>query len=611
MEQIVNGTYQIINAIGKGGTGVVYRAWHLHLRKYVALKRMFIPGMDEKSLRRETDILKNLHHPGLPQVYDFFIDRGMVYTVMDFIEGTDMGKLNCGIRYLDEETMLSWLLEMGDILSYLHSRKEPVIHSDIKPGNVIVTPQNTICLIDFNISLSGQVYGRVQGYSANFASPEQVMIAKDIMAGKRPSFVLTPASDVYSTGALFYYLMSGRLPVTGGKNVALSPANCGYSEALCNVINRCMAMDKHRRFADGVALRKALETLRKHTAAYRKLIYIQAASWVVASCLVGGGLFALLHGNSLLKLERFEEDYSVFAKAFNEGDEEEAEDIGLSILNNRSYARVLEDSEEENAALLHAMGDISYNKEDYESAEAYYKEALDIAETDSYVLDYALSLSYGGKGEQAETVLHSYALEESEQGALIQASIAMDNGDYGSAMAEAEKVCSSSDQDIAITAWTLMADIAERSGEPDEACTYLEEAMELSGDINMERKLAAMYMQCASDTRLSASQKKYYGERAESQYRKICASLSSELTDELNYALVLQYVGKSEESIRVLHTLDDTDYRVNMYLAFALRDQGKDDEARTAARKAMRQYEDSEVETIDVEALARLEKLAG
>ena len=135
--------------------------------------------------------------------------------------------------------------------------------------------------------------------------------------------------------------------------------------------------------------------------------------------------------------------------------------------------------------------------------------------------------------------------------------------------------------------------------------------MELSGDINMERKLAAMYMQCASDTRLSASQKKYYGERAESQYRKICASLSSELTDELNYALVLQYVGKSEESIRVLHTLDDTDYRVNMYLAFALRDQGKDDEARTAARKAMRQYEDSEVETIDVEALAQLEKLAG
>ena len=107
MEQIVNGTYQIIEAIGKGGTGVVYRAWHLHLQKYVALKRMFIPGMDEKSLRRETDILKNLHHPGLPQVYDFFIDNGMIYTVMDFIDGRDMGKVNCGIRFLPESLFCS------------------------------------------------------------------------------------------------------------------------------------------------------------------------------------------------------------------------------------------------------------------------------------------------------------------------------------------------------------------------------------------------------------------------------------------------------------------------------------------------------------------------
>lgn len=611
MEQIVNGTYKIIEAIGKGGTGVVYRAWHLHLLKYVALKRMFIPGMDEKALRRETDILKNLHHPGLPQVYDFFIDHGMVYTVMDFIEGKDMGMIQCGIRRLSEETILTWLLEMADILSYLHSRREPVIHSDIKPGNVIVTPQNTICLIDFNISLSGQVYGRVQGFSANFASYEQVMIANAIMAGKRPSFVLTPASDVYSTGALFYYLMSGRLPITGRKNMPLSSVNCGYSEALCNVINRCMAIDPGRRFADGTALRKALETLRKHTAAYRRLIYLQAASWIIGSCLVGGGLFAFLHGNSLLRLSDFEEEYSAFAKAFNEADEEAAEEIGLSILNNRSYARVLRKAEEDHASLLHAMGDISFHKEDYDGAQSYYKEALDIEENDGYVLDYALSLSYGGMAKEAEDVLHAYALGETEQGALIKASIAMDDGDFVAAETEAKTVIYSTDRDISLTAWTMLADIAERNGEMDRACGYLEEAMQLSGDINIERKLAAMYMQCASDTRLSSSQKKYYGQKAEAQYRKICSALEAGLTDELNYALVLQYLGKSEESIRVLRTLDDADYRVNMYLAFAYSDEGKDMEAQTSARKAMRQYEESNETNADQEAMNRLEEIAG
>ena len=150
---VIAGNYRILQEIGRGGTGTVFLGYHQHLRKYVVLKETRLSIGDERVIRRETDILKNLHHMYLPQVYDFLIDGSNVITVLDYVEGSDLSRYPCGPENLSEEVLLKWLEQMAEVLAYLHSNQVPVIHSDIKPGNVIIRPNGDICLIDFNIQI--------------------------------------------------------------------------------------------------------------------------------------------------------------------------------------------------------------------------------------------------------------------------------------------------------------------------------------------------------------------------------------------------------------------------------------------------------------------------
>ncbi|MCR4641668.1 MAG: protein kinase [Lachnospiraceae bacterium] len=166
--------YEIRGRIGAGGGGTVYRAWHCNLRKDVIIKRIHDKITDEEQQRTEADILKNLHHPYLPQVFDYFVIDGVAYTVMDFIEGESLQKmLNRGVRF-SEKQVLKYARQLTEAVDYLHSRRVPIIHGDIKPDNIMHTPEDNICLIDFNISgisTDGNAY--TFGYSPGFSAPEQ------------------------------------------------------------------------------------------------------------------------------------------------------------------------------------------------------------------------------------------------------------------------------------------------------------------------------------------------------------------------------------------------------------------------------------------------------
>ncbi len=167
-------TYTILEQLGSGGGGIVYKAYHERLQKYVVVKQIKdqVKGILEG--RAEADILKRLKHTNLPQVYDFLEIDEEIYTVMDFIPGESLDIALERKKSFDSKTVYQWALQLANALAYLHNQKPPVIHSDIKPANVMLTPEGGICLIDFNISLAFDEGRRASvGISGGYSPPEQ------------------------------------------------------------------------------------------------------------------------------------------------------------------------------------------------------------------------------------------------------------------------------------------------------------------------------------------------------------------------------------------------------------------------------------------------------
>lgn len=175
MSQIIMNTYELMQEIGSGGNGIVYLGRHLRLNKKVVLKadKRKLSASPE-TLRREVDALKNLSHTYIPQVYDFIEEDGSVYTVMDYIEGESLDKVLQRGETIPQPQLVEWMCELLEALSYLHNRPpHGILHGDIKPANIMVTPENDIRLIDFNIALALSEEGAVRvGFSRGYASPE-------------------------------------------------------------------------------------------------------------------------------------------------------------------------------------------------------------------------------------------------------------------------------------------------------------------------------------------------------------------------------------------------------------------------------------------------------
>lgn len=170
----LNNTYTILEEIGSGGGGVVYKAYHERLKTDVVVKQIKERVKGKLESRAEADILKNMKHTYLPRVYDFLEIDGEIYTVMDFIPGESLDKAIAREGRFSQKQVLKWANQLAEALDYLHSQNPPVIHSDIKPANIMLTPDGDICLIDFNISLaldSSMKYST--GVSAGYSPPEQ------------------------------------------------------------------------------------------------------------------------------------------------------------------------------------------------------------------------------------------------------------------------------------------------------------------------------------------------------------------------------------------------------------------------------------------------------
>lgn len=204
---LLNSRYRIVEILGQGGMGSVYRAVDENLGVDVAVKdNMFSSENYARQFRREAILLANLRHPNLPRVTDHFIIDGQgQYLVMDYIEGEDLRQRMERVGVLSEEEVCLIGAAVCDALSYLGSRKPPIIHRDIKPGNVKITPQGQIFLVDFGLAKtlvgSQATTTGARAMTPGYSPPEQYGTART-----------DQRSDVFSLGATLYAALTGFTP---------------------------------------------------------------------------------------------------------------------------------------------------------------------------------------------------------------------------------------------------------------------------------------------------------------------------------------------------------------------------------------------------------------
>ncbi|HIC87966.1 MAG TPA: serine/threonine protein kinase [Anaerolineae bacterium] len=219
---VLRSRYRIVELIGQGGMGAVYRAEDLLLRgRQCAIKEVLpelasVPEMLEQTREQfyqEASTLARLDHPNLPKVSDYFSHEGREYLVMDFVPGRDLREILNEARrqgrFLAERRVLGWARQLCDALEYLHDQDPPVLHRDIKPSNIKLTPQGTIKLVDFGLVKllqpdDSRTITVVQGRGTVQYTPLEQYGGDTGHTDVR--------SDIYSLGATLYHLLTGTPP---------------------------------------------------------------------------------------------------------------------------------------------------------------------------------------------------------------------------------------------------------------------------------------------------------------------------------------------------------------------------------------------------------------
>jgi eukaryotic-like serine/threonine-protein kinase len=208
---LLNNRYQLEKSIGTGGMAVVYRARDIMLERNVAIKILREDFSSDPSFRerfrQEAKAAANLYHPNIVTIHDFGLDDGRLFIVMENVPGTDLKSIIQSRGRFKVEEAISLIVQACGGIGYAH--RAGLVHCDVKPHNMLVTPDMRLKVADFGIaralaSIQPDEKANVVWGSPQYFSPEQA-------GGSAPS----PASDVYSLGVVMYELLTGRLPFIG------------------------------------------------------------------------------------------------------------------------------------------------------------------------------------------------------------------------------------------------------------------------------------------------------------------------------------------------------------------------------------------------------------
>lgn len=345
--------YSSIRPLGEGGMGTLYRAHKDSLDVDVVIKRVkqkFKGRMDE---RAEANILKTLKHKYLPRIYDVIESpSGYVYTIMDMIPGENMQNYVKTHGPVSQKLAYRWACQLCEVIAYLHSQVPPILHCDIKPSNIMITPNEDICVIDFNTSLVFSKGVLAIGATPGYAAPEQytrpgaspdtietvpleetmplrgykdAFAYQNVRSNKDPSGrgvsnsvtaaqatnaggygTISKRTDVYGIGATLYYAITGQQPGHSLKDVRpITSYKLKFSRSFLLIIARAMMKRQEERFCDAQEMLRALQDIHAIDGRYKKVVHSQRVVAAVSLVLAVSGTLAILFGVQRIGVERY------------------------------------------------------------------------------------------------------------------------------------------------------------------------------------------------------------------------------------------------------------------------------------------------------------------
>jgi serine/threonine-protein kinase len=269
---ILNDRYRLIEQIGAGGMAVIYRGQDLELGRLVSVKILRPSLVDDPEFlirfRREAQAAAKLSHPNIVTVYDVGQDGPKThYIVMEYVPGQDLKKLLRARGTFDVDAALAIAVEVCKGVGYAH--RAGLVHCDVKPQNILITPDNTVKVTDFGIArafteVQSDEQEEVVWGSPHYFSPEQA-------SGEG----CTPASDVYSIGIVLFEMLTGRLPFTGTeyRDLALAhlkqappsmtSVNPALPQELDRIAHKVLAKEPSARYRTADQLGRILEKYRE------------------------------------------------------------------------------------------------------------------------------------------------------------------------------------------------------------------------------------------------------------------------------------------------------------------------------------------------------------